>query len=265
MNNYEMCILKKSLQIGRPFLPPPGAITPAPPPDLGDNNFPFGGFSSSSISPSSPSTTNVPNTSFTTNEEGDSTFTNTYPPLQPQDNNNIPPSFQPHVPSTSKKNESVDIVTGNNRHHRPSSPVYNATDPVDARDRDQNDYPEIPDNEIGVGGRNSSLSSEDNVGVGIPQQERDRKKIQNRESSSGDGHMLVTTIPIVAILAIILITAATLYLVNKKKKMRKRPVKEIVSMDDYDNKIIVLDSLLSIDSLCSIMCFRTEKGVRCYY
>lgn len=138
----------------------------------------------------------------------------------PQD---IPTVFQPHDPSSNASTDS---------NHQPSSkgnaypPQYNVSSndphPTNSVDHDKKDYPEIPDNEIGENSAANSAkdgtSTKGSVGVGIPQ-----------PNGNGDGNMaLVTTIPIVAILAIILITAATLYLVNRRNRIKKRPVKEIV-------------------------------------
>lgn len=208
--NKQITILTWYPQITQSFLPPPGAITPSPPPDVIDNNFPV----YHPVTNPPPSTSNVP-TSVGTTESAKTQET------LPQD---IPTVFQPHDPSSNASTDS---------NHQPSSkgntypPPYNVSandsHPTNSVDHDKKDYPEIPDNEIGENSAANSAkegtSTKGTVGVGIPQQ-----------NGNGDGNMaLVTTIPIVAIFVIILITAATLYLVNRRNKIKKRPVKEIVS------------------------------------
>lgn len=136
----------------------------------------------------------------------------------PQD---ISPILHPHVPrpNTSEDNSQHNLTTGN-----AYPPAYNVSSndphPTKPVDQDERDYPEIPDNDIGKTTANSAEGngSNKNVGIGIP---------QPKESETGN-MALFTTIPIVAILGIVLITAATLYLVNKRNKVKKRPVKEIV-------------------------------------
>lgn len=116
-------------------------------------------------------------------------------------------------------------MSGGKDASQPTPPTYNVSSSDSGLvDKEKKDYPEIPDNEIGATNlANKSVlntTTSGGVAVGIPQ-----------NTQTGDGNMALVTIPVVVILGIILITlTATIYLVSKRSKVKKRPVKEIVSI-----------------------------------